>query len=89
MIITIIDNRDATKIQALIQGFLSQQQLHFKSSNLPDPATKQGHLDEMQHLGDILCSFNSDLNVITNKFQQLLESSRDINPDHDIIWPQH
>eukprot|EP00957_Ditylum_brightwellii_P180407 13742721-Ditylum_brightwellii.AAC.1 len=66
--ITIIDNRDATKIQALIQGFLCRQQLHFKSKNLLEPATKQGHLDEVQHLDDILHSFNSDLNVITNEF---------------------
>eukprot|EP00957_Ditylum_brightwellii_P155393 11829094-Ditylum_brightwellii.AAC.1 len=43
----------------------------------------------MQHLDDILHSFNGDLNVVTNKFCQLLESSRDINPDHNILWPLH
>eukprot|EP00957_Ditylum_brightwellii_P211138 15365800-Ditylum_brightwellii.AAC.1 len=31
----------------------------------------------------------SDIDAITNHFQQLIQSSRDKDPDHDIIWPQY
>eukprot|EP00957_Ditylum_brightwellii_P103928 7918494-Ditylum_brightwellii.AAC.1 len=58
----------ATKVQACIQGCLSQKQLCENANDLPDAATQQGHLEEMQHLNNLLCSFNSDLNVVTNKF---------------------
>eukprot|EP00957_Ditylum_brightwellii_P049898 3782564-Ditylum_brightwellii.AAC.1 len=88
MVITIIGNIDATKIQALIQGFLCQQQLHLKSNNLPDPITEQGHFEELQHLDNLLRRFNSDFTTITNKFCQIMQPSYDINPDHDILWPR-
>eukprot|EP00957_Ditylum_brightwellii_P039029 2949699-Ditylum_brightwellii.AAC.1 len=31
----------------------------------------------------------SDFDAITNKFQQLIQSSCDKDPDHGIIWPQY
>jgi hypothetical protein len=73
-----LEQQSAVKIQTLIQGFLCRQQLHVKSNNLPESATKQD-----------LRSFNNDLLVITNEFRQLLDSSRNKHPDHNILWPQH
>eukprot|EP00957_Ditylum_brightwellii_P091293 6951684-Ditylum_brightwellii.AAC.1 len=31
----------------------------------------------------------SDFDAISNDFQQLIKSTHDSTPDHDICWPQH
>eukprot|EP00957_Ditylum_brightwellii_P076771 5835064-Ditylum_brightwellii.AAC.1 len=43
----------------------------------------------MLQFDDILSTFMSDFDAITNKFQQLLDSTRESTLDHNILWPRH
>eukprot|EP00957_Ditylum_brightwellii_P196663 14984347-Ditylum_brightwellii.AAC.1 len=82
-----IEHQPAISIEAFIQGFLSQKQLCLKCNAHPDPVIQQGHVREMLHFDNLCCSFMSDFDAITNEFQQLIQSSCDKDPDHNIIWP--
>eukprot|EP00957_Ditylum_brightwellii_P169813 12925600-Ditylum_brightwellii.AAC.1 len=59
------------------RGFILQKQIHLK--------TQQDHAEEILHFNDLLCSFTNDFEIIAEEFEQLIESSHDGTPDHDIL----
>ena len=47
------------------------------------------HLEEVQHLNDLLLSLNSDFTAITDKFCHITQPTCDLHQDHNFIWPWH
>mmetsp|Transcript_24187 Transcript_24187/g.35831 ORF Transcript_24187/g.35831 Transcript_24187/m.35831 type:complete len:514 (+) Transcript_24187:782-2323(+) len=87
--VTIQQHKRATKIQACFRGLLSRKQHRQKFIVLPNPVSQQGHVKEMFHVDNLLRNSTNDFDAISNDLHQLLDSSRDKHPDHDLLWPRH
>eukprot|EP00957_Ditylum_brightwellii_P006118 462960-Ditylum_brightwellii.AAC.1 len=50
---------------------------------------QQDHAEEILHFDDLLRSFSNNFEIITEEFEQLIASSHDGTPGHNILWPRH
>eukprot|EP00957_Ditylum_brightwellii_P110871 8456500-Ditylum_brightwellii.AAC.2 len=81
----IAEHTAAVIIQTHFQVFHQHRTLQDNS----DHGKEARHFDKMQHLDQLIHSFNSDLTAITTKFHRITQPTHDICIDTNIACPQH